>query len=56
MILKKLDDLCSRITRLEEKMDNHLNARMSRQKSNREIVLIIIAIVSTGTAIYQIFV
>jgi hypothetical protein len=54
MILQKLDDLCFRLTKLEEKMDNHLKDRIKKARTRREIMLIAIAIISTATAIYQV--
>ena len=54
LILSKLDDLCLRLTKLEEKMDNHLTDRIKKARTRREIILTIIAIISSATAIYEI--
>lgn len=54
MILSKLDNLCERLTKLEEKMDNHLKDKIKKARTKREIILITIAIISSGTAIYEI--
>lgn len=53
LILQKLDDLCLRITKLEEKMDNHLTSIQNTKKTNRELVFIGIAIFFSAIALFE---
>ena len=52
LILQKLDDLCARISKMEEKLDNHIAEKTSRTKTKKDFALIAIAVVSTGAAVY----
>ena len=53
LILSKLDDLCSRIAKLEEKFDSYFIKKKNNNKTKKDVILITIAVVSTITAIYS---
>ncbi len=54
MILTKLDDLCNRLSKMEEKLDNHIKEKQRKEKTKKDLILISIAIISSITAIYQV--
>ena len=53
LILNKLDDLCKRISAMEQELKDHIKSKQTTQQKRKDIILISIAIISSITAIYQ---